>query len=366
MKDFYAVLGVLPTAEDVVIRAAYKALAQRYHPDKYKGRREEAETLMQQLNAAYAILSDPEKRRRYDETLKAENDRSYETEAESVEDDPLAEAMLVLEEDWQIACKFYPELQNTYVKLQKTNRTLASMFKVVLLEFKGFSNHAQIGEEMEYLFLTRYFGTDDAIIKFAKELIYAGNKKAAKALNKYVTVMGNGVRNVSIISRVRQEFNVPDPWVVAKQRAAAEAAEWAERENRLANEKRGKQQANEKRSKQQAEAKKGEEVRASMAHEGAGKLPYDEAGTRGDQYLMLGAAIILICGLAFVFPPILFIALPVIIAFFVISFVGSKNDAMTIDAICPHCSAKISSGSTKCPNCRTAFLGEYQPRRPLN
>ena len=37
MKDYYRTLGVLDDAEDIIIRAAYKALAQRYHPDKWKG-----------------------------------------------------------------------------------------------------------------------------------------------------------------------------------------------------------------------------------------------------------------------------------------------------------------------------------------
>ena len=36
-KTYYQILGVTPDAEDIVIRAAYKALSQRYHPDKFKG-----------------------------------------------------------------------------------------------------------------------------------------------------------------------------------------------------------------------------------------------------------------------------------------------------------------------------------------
>ena len=36
-KTYYQTLGVTPDAEDIVIRAAYKALSQRYHPDKFKG-----------------------------------------------------------------------------------------------------------------------------------------------------------------------------------------------------------------------------------------------------------------------------------------------------------------------------------------
>ena len=42
MKDYYRILGILDDAEDIIIRAAYKALAQRYHPDKWKGDKTEA------------------------------------------------------------------------------------------------------------------------------------------------------------------------------------------------------------------------------------------------------------------------------------------------------------------------------------
>jgi curved DNA-binding protein CbpA len=59
--DFYAILGVLPTAKDVVIRAAYRALSQRYHPDKWNGDRIEATRLMQKLNEAYDVLSNVER-----------------------------------------------------------------------------------------------------------------------------------------------------------------------------------------------------------------------------------------------------------------------------------------------------------------
>ena len=59
-KDYYAVLGVLPTAEDAVIRAAYKALAQRYHPDRNDS--ESAKERMQEINEAYSILSDSKTR----------------------------------------------------------------------------------------------------------------------------------------------------------------------------------------------------------------------------------------------------------------------------------------------------------------
>lgn len=66
MKNHYAVLGLLPTAEAVVVKAAYKALAQRYHPDRFRGDPDYARNRMSELNEAYAVLSHPQRRRAYD------------------------------------------------------------------------------------------------------------------------------------------------------------------------------------------------------------------------------------------------------------------------------------------------------------
>lgn len=64
--DYYAILGVHPTAEDVVIRAAFKALAQRYHPDRFTGSQDEAHRRMSELTKAYEVLADPGRRSKYD------------------------------------------------------------------------------------------------------------------------------------------------------------------------------------------------------------------------------------------------------------------------------------------------------------
>ena len=64
--DYYAILGVHPTAEDIVIRAAYKALAQRYHPDRFPGSKDEAHRRMSDLTKAYEVLADPVRRPKYD------------------------------------------------------------------------------------------------------------------------------------------------------------------------------------------------------------------------------------------------------------------------------------------------------------
>lgn len=69
--DPYRVLKVSPDAPDEVIRAAYKVLASKYHPDKNPGNAQAART-MQHVNDAYALLSDPKRRSEYDHKAKAE------------------------------------------------------------------------------------------------------------------------------------------------------------------------------------------------------------------------------------------------------------------------------------------------------
>jgi len=65
-KDLYSVLGVLDSAEFAVIRAAYKTLIMIYHPDKYPGDKNQAVKMSKDINEAYAVLMDPDKRKKYD------------------------------------------------------------------------------------------------------------------------------------------------------------------------------------------------------------------------------------------------------------------------------------------------------------
>lgn len=63
--NHYHTLGVRPDAEHEEIKAAYRALASQWHPDKHHCSMEST-TMMQKINQAYAILGNPEKRSRYD------------------------------------------------------------------------------------------------------------------------------------------------------------------------------------------------------------------------------------------------------------------------------------------------------------
>ncbi len=66
-RDYYEVLGVSKTATDEELKRAYRKLAKKYHPDANPDNKEEAEKKFKEVNEAYEVLSDKQKRNMYDQ-----------------------------------------------------------------------------------------------------------------------------------------------------------------------------------------------------------------------------------------------------------------------------------------------------------
>lgn len=214
--DLYAVLGVLSGAEDVVVKAAYRALSQRYHPDRWTGAAAEAHERMAAINRAYEVLGDPSRRRAYDlerEASGSASDSSFESSSEDLTDD--------YQERWSVACSIYPDLATTRQQLAQLSTALAFSFVVTVVEHRLFGARRELAAKLEREFLERYFGTHPEVIEYAKFLLRSGKRDAAKGLNKLVDVMGSDIPPALLISRIDRDFKVT---------ASAQASEAAKRQ----------------------------------------------------------------------------------------------------------------------------------------
>jgi len=184
-KNYYQLLGVAQDAEDFVIRAAYKVLAQRYHPDKYQGSKDEAASKMHLINEAYETLSDSQQRKIYDDELNNQSNNQsskHNNDSNNLEDS-----------DWEFIVQHYPDLNQITSMLEKFSPDLVIQYKLDLISSKRFEEREQIANQLGEKFLEDHFGTDKKILKFAFELISTGHKEAAQELNQAARLLGDSM-----------------------------------------------------------------------------------------------------------------------------------------------------------------------------
>lgn len=209
MKNYYSILGVLPTAELVVIKAAYRALCQLHHPDRNLQEPARAHAITQELNEAWAILSDPQKRREFDEALQRQSGTLGDT-GQAAENASFQTQLLELFPELQMALEYYPDLMQTVAQLARVSYALAIGFVAALLETKQFGQRKEIADALRQQFFVVYFGRNAAVLQFAHELIGAGCRDAALELNKAVNLFGDSIDASMVIERIKQKYRVAD------------------------------------------------------------------------------------------------------------------------------------------------------------
>ena len=235
--DHYQVLGLSPQAEDVVIVAAYRALASRYHPDKFTGPDATiAHRRMAQINAAYAVLSDPAQRQALDAQIDQINRaddvmaRAYaaeeararqqaqelalKLERELAQREALSKAQAfkeqaaALESDWKTAVRLYPDLLPLRERLNRTDAALALSFVRGMLASGEFDSRKALADTLEKRYYQKTFGDNPQVLALARELVKLQLPKAIDALKSYLNVSGSAADPRLLVARVEREFNL--------------------------------------------------------------------------------------------------------------------------------------------------------------
>ena len=201
-KDYYAILGVLPSAEEIVIKAAYRALSKRYHPDVYTG--PNIAEKMADINEAYETLSNATRKSEYDT---ARGVRGQDADEYFNDDFGTHNTVDPLDADWKVAIKYHPDLEDAAAKLTKYSKKLAYAYKAYMLETKDFDNIYKTGNALADEFLQIHFGKNEEIISFAKQLFTDGRTDVLLELNRAVKVLGVNNADEHIILKIKEEFS---------------------------------------------------------------------------------------------------------------------------------------------------------------
>lgn len=202
-KNYYSTLSVSEDADIEVIKAAYRALCKKYHPDKKNYHQEKSTARMQEINEAYEILANDLTRREYD----LQRGKSTYTEGKEEHEDFHSDVHI--EEAWQLAIEYSNELEKYYKDLAKLSQRLANTFKITLVEKKCFADAESIALMFEKDYLKRFFGSNLSAQDFAKELIQLNYTDAAKELNKIINVMGDSLDVKQAIKKISEKYNYP-------------------------------------------------------------------------------------------------------------------------------------------------------------
>jgi curved DNA-binding protein CbpA len=191
--DYYRVLGILPTATDDVVRAVYRALAKKHHPDTGG----DAERF-REISEAYTVLTDPVKRREFDRS----HDIYFSPETDIGETDE------ELEREWSEAIHHAPEIDFLYWELKRYSNSLSLNFRTKLLNDKSYEDASILFNRLERLYFTTYFGTSPVIHRFVKFLLIEGLRDAAKDLNKSVKMFGQSLNPEEVIAEICRKYNL--------------------------------------------------------------------------------------------------------------------------------------------------------------
>ena len=197
----------MPSIDGAVIKAAYVARLKKYHPDVFKGDNGAAEHMTQDLNEAFDVLGNPDRRREYDALRKSHASNMRPFEADNAIEISIDEE-IGIDEKWKYVADYYPEAQKMYEELDQISPSLSFSFKSIVLETKSVEHARKISEDLRVEFMGKNFGHDKLIHEFVFAAFREGRRDIAIEVYKVIRFLGypSADRVKSFLQNVERKF----------------------------------------------------------------------------------------------------------------------------------------------------------------
>lgn len=180
VRTYYDVLGVATDTPDVVIKAAFRALAKTYHPDGAGGEAGDPERFIE-IQTAYAVLSNPDSRSEYDAGLR----EALASSQFPGEGRPIAGAANG-GVPWSHALPENIEAERIHARLGLYSDALAQSFHEAFVRGECGDDVAGYADDLEKAFFREFFGEDTDVQALARLLLLRSRSGAALTLNQLV------------------------------------------------------------------------------------------------------------------------------------------------------------------------------------
>lgn len=193
MKDYYKILGISPYAEISEISAAYRALAQIYHPDKWKGDKKTGDNKIREINEAYDTLKNKNKKQKYDkEYFASKKDQPKQEDFTKQNYEQNKDFIDGLDALWKVVIEFYPDIEEERIHLHKIDKALSQVFQKIIIGTKSASDW----QEMASLTVTSFFksilATDKLVLhRFVELILLEGKRNIAIETIDAINIIGD-------------------------------------------------------------------------------------------------------------------------------------------------------------------------------
>ncbi len=181
-KDYFAVLGLSPHADPDVVKAAYRALAKKYHPDRQAGSGGAVRDKFHELQEAYELLRDEQQRRHYIGLRERAEQRRRAAAAHHAR--PVM--LLRLDDRWEHLVREFPSTGRDHARFCLISPRLGQQFKLTILGTENPASFACIAARMERRFYWRHFSCHCDLHILARKLAHRRRRHALRELSREI------------------------------------------------------------------------------------------------------------------------------------------------------------------------------------